>query len=57
MIGSDNKNVYKVLAISRISPTIIVQIYQQTLSTARTKVLIIFREINFFDYYFKNKYF
>ncbi len=48
MIGSDNKNVYKVLAISRISPTTIVQIYQQTLSTARTKVLIIFREINFF---------
>gem|GEM_PF-1497942 len=26
MIGSDNKNVYKVLAISRISPTIIIQI-------------------------------
>lgn len=48
MIGSDNKNVYKVLAISRISPTIIIQIYQQTLSTAHTKVLIIFREINFF---------
>ena len=48
MIGSDNKNVYKALAISRISPIIIIQIYQQTLSTARTKVLIIFREINFF---------
>ena len=34
--------------MSRISLIIIIQIRQQSLSTVRTKVLIIFREINFF---------
>ena len=34
--------------MSRISLIIIIQICQQSLSTVRTKVLIIFREINFF---------
>ena len=34
--------------MSRISLIIIIQIRQQSLYTVRTKVLIIFREINFF---------
>ena len=34
--------------MSRISLIIIIQIRQQSLSTVRTKVLIISREINFF---------
>lgn len=34
--------------MSRISLIIIIQNRQQSLSTVRTKVLIIFREINFF---------
>gem|GEM_PF-344796 len=42
------KEVYKISTMSRISLIIIIQIRQQSLSTVRTKVLIIFREINFF---------
>ena len=42
------KEIYKISTMSRISLIIIIQIRQQTLSTVRTKVLIIFREINFF---------
>ena len=42
------KEIYKISTMSRISLIIIIQIRQQSLSTVRTKVLIIFREINFF---------
>ena len=42
------KEIYKISTIYRISLIIIIQIRQQSLSTVRTKVLIIFREINFF---------
>lgn len=42
------KEIYKFSTMSRISLIIIIQIRQQSLSTVRTKVLIIFREINFF---------
>ena len=42
------KEIYKFSTMSRISLIIIIQIRQLTLSTVRTKVLIIFREINFF---------
>lgn len=42
------KEIYKFSTMSRISLIIIIQNRQQSLSTVRTKVLIIFREINFF---------
>lgn len=42
------KEIYKISTMSRISLIIIIQNRQQSLSTVRTKVLIIFREINFF---------